>query len=363
MTTTKSAEYLRGMAGAYDEIGAGCPEFLTELSAHCCTRHDECLAEATRLATSQPPADLVEAVAREVDRREILARGADGNFHAVTASDIARRILDLIAARQGAGSAGPGTHWVPAAPECDDKDEICNGCGESVTDAHTWQDCLGVLRPRAEAHEADHWDRMALEQQVTDLRAALIAARQPERATGAAGQGTGGEPATGGVGPEGGQAGAVAVGGTGGQEPTGGTGGIDPETGGTGGATGGAPPTGGSGGLTGGTGGTPPTGGTGGACVGSCQNKACGSDGCTGSCGTCSSGNFCNAAGQCVCVPSCSGKTCGSDGCGGSCGTCWDLGKGSYCEAGICRYCCDATICDKCAVGAVCNLADGSCRA
>ena len=58
-------------------------------------------------------------------------------------------------------------------------------------------------------------------------------------------------------------------------------------------------------------------------CTPSCQGKTCGSDGCGGSCGTCSSGETCDAAsGQCKCIPKCAGKKCGSDGCGGTCGPC-----------------------------------------
>ena len=57
-------------------------------------------------------------------------------------------------------------------------------------------------------------------------------------------------------------------------------------------------------------------------CTPSCAGKSCGDDGCGGSCGTCPSGQSCNAAGQCQCVPNCAGKACGGDGCGGSCGTC-----------------------------------------
>jgi hypothetical protein len=64
------------------------------------------------------------------------------------------------------------------------------------------------------------------------------------------------------------------------------------------------------------------TGGT--TCVPQCTGKVCGSDGCSGSCGTCPSGESCNASGQCQtsCVPACTGKQCGADGCGGSCGSC-----------------------------------------
>jgi hypothetical protein len=59
------------------------------------------------------------------------------------------------------------------------------------------------------------------------------------------------------------------------------------------------------------------------SCMPSCTGKMCGSDGCGGSCGTCSGANMgCNAGGQCACIPQCTGKACGPDGCGGMCGTC-----------------------------------------
>ena len=44
-----------------------------------------------------------------------------------------------------------------------------------------------------------------------------------------------------------------------------------------------------------------------------------GPDGCGSSCGTCPSGDACNATGQCTCTPNCQGKQCGPDGCGGQC--------------------------------------------
>jgi hypothetical protein len=44
----------------------------------------------------------------------------------------------------------------------------------------------------------------------------------------------------------------------------------------------------------------------------------CGSDGCGGSCGTCSGNTTCSN-GQCLCTPNCNGTLCGSDGCGGTC--------------------------------------------
>jgi len=60
----------------------------------------------------------------------------------------------------------------------------------------------------------------------------------------------------------------------------------------------------------------------GGTCSPDCTGKQCGSDGCAGSCGTCGAGTSCNATGQCACVPQCTGRTCGPDGCGGTCGAC-----------------------------------------
>lgn len=58
-------------------------------------------------------------------------------------------------------------------------------------------------------------------------------------------------------------------------------------------------------------------------CVPSCANKQCGSDGCTGSCGTCGGRTPRCINGKCTsCYPNCTNKDCGSDGCGGSCGTC-----------------------------------------
>ena len=69
-------------------------------------------------------------------------------------------------------------------------------------------------------------------------------------------------------------------------------------------------------------------------CAPSCVDKECGTDGCGGSCGTCSGTDECSAIGQCVsCAPKCKGKACGDDGCGGSCGSC----KGdTVCSSGAC---------------------------
>lgn len=59
-------------------------------------------------------------------------------------------------------------------------------------------------------------------------------------------------------------------------------------------------------------------------CIPDCAARACGDDGCGGSCGQCTSAMpFCSD-GQCVqdCDPACDGRSCGADGCGGECGTC-----------------------------------------
>lgn len=69
-------------------------------------------------------------------------------------------------------------------------------------------------------------------------------------------------------------------------------------------------------------------------CVANCGARACGPDGCGGSCGSCS-GNFtCSEAGTCVCEPQCDGLTCGPDPrCGFSCGECAFC---TVCDAGAC---------------------------
>jgi hypothetical protein len=141
-----------------------------------------------------------------------------------------------------------------------------------------------------------------------------------------------------------------------------------------------------------------------------CTGKACGPDGCSGSCGTCPKGYSCDHAacvedqegpgcgnitttGQCQgailqkcvsgqvvtvdcaltgkvcsfvptsgmfdcvtqCIPVCAGKTCGDDGCGGSCGVCV---KGQTCNAGKC-----VELCQPDCAGRVCgsDLCGGQC--
>ena len=72
-------------------------------------------------------------------------------------------------------------------------------------------------------------------------------------------------------------------------------------------------------------------------CIPNCGGKACGDDGCDGTCGSCLKGESCDN-GQCIpdevtCVPACQGLECGDDGCGGSCGAC---AAGLSCATGVC---------------------------
>ena len=83
-------------------------------------------------------------------------------------------------------------------------------------------------------------------------------------------------------------------------------------------------------------------------CTPSCPLGAqCGSNGCGGSCGTCSNISLPNCINyQCsaqVCTPSCVGRVCGSDGCTGSCGTCSLANSVSQCTL---AYQCTITSCN-----------------
>lgn len=96
-------------------------------------------------------------------------------------------------------------------------------------------------------------------------------------------------------------------------------------------------------------------------CEPDCSNRECGSDGCGGICGECTSGYECEErTGQCYrCTPKCDGKTCGSDGCGGSCGTC---PTGESCRNGSCEVCqpqCDGKRCGPDGCGGECGTCDG----
>jgi len=103
-------------------------------------------------------------------------------------------------------------------------------------------------------------------------------------------------------------------------------------------------------------------------CSGTCkscsaQGKQCGivSDQCGGwlFCGTCASGQTCNASGQCAasCTPNCSGKVCGSDACGGTCGTC---ASGQTCNAsGQCVSSCVPATCSS--LSKLCGVWNDNC--
>ena len=131
-----------------------------------------------------------------------------------------------------------------------------------------------------------------------------------------------------------------------------------------------------------------------------CEGRACGPDGCGGSCGTCPTdevcedglccapacdGLFCGGLDDCggvcgcdegsvcapdgvCCAPACGDKACGPDGCGGACGGC---GCGEACVEGDCvfvmcagRECgpdgCGGS-CGDCAEGQVCSPDDTCC--
>ncbi len=89
-------------------------------------------------------------------------------------------------------------------------------------------------------------------------------------------------------------------------------------------------------------------------CVASCEGRECGSDGCEGSCGTCSAGQVCDWRGAC-CTPDCDGRSCGSDGCGGTCGTC---PSGESCDSSgacACRPSCSGRSCGPDGCGGSCG--------
>jgi hypothetical protein len=112
------------------------------------------------------------------------------------------------------------------------------------------------------------------------------------------------------------------------------------------------------------------------SCTPDCSGRACGDNGCGGSCGTCALSEECTAAGACeaVCVPQCDGRACGDDGCGGSCGGC---GTGRRCtESGACEEICVPScggrecgdngcggLCGTCEGGTTCDASSGACVA
>ncbi len=75
-------------------------------------------------------------------------------------------------------------------------------------------------------------------------------------------------------------------------------------------------------------------------CVPQCEGKACGDDGCGGSCGSCPPGCPCVDF-QCGCEADCAGKECGPDGIGGFCGNgnaaTEGCEEGEVCNNGLCE--------------------------
>jgi len=96
--------------------------------------------------------------------------------------------------------------------------------------------------------------------------------------------------------------------------------------------------------------------------VAGCTGKECGSDGCGGTCGTCTGPQDACVEGLCVCQGTCSGKTCGDDGCGGGCGTC-ELYE--VCTDAFACACMDGAVAcgDLCCEPEVQVCADGVCCA
>lgn len=102
------------------------------------------------------------------------------------------------------------------------------------------------------------------------------------------------------------------------------------------------------------------------ACTPSCGARACGADGCGGTCGEgCTDGEICTAEGRCIereCAPDCTDRECGVDlVCGLRCGEC---GAGRDCgENGRCGGCvpsCAARECGDDGCGGSCGSCAGS---
>ena len=92
-------------------------------------------------------------------------------------------------------------------------------------------------------------------------------------------------------------------------------------------------------------------------CTPDCTGKQCGSDGCGGSCGTCTGEDSCHD-GICKpgpCTQDCTGKECGSDGCEGTCGSCQ---PNEYCDGGLCKPQCGD---GDCVGGETCATCPGDC--
>ncbi len=90
-------------------------------------------------------------------------------------------------------------------------------------------------------------------------------------------------------------------------------------------------------------------------CQPDCVNKQCGDNGCGSSCGNCPEGEGC-IENQCIaCSPNCAGKECGEDGCGGFCGQC---GFSEECTNGLCVGCtpnCNGVECGDNGCGGMCG--------
>ena len=184
---------------------------------------------------------------------------------------------------------------------------------------------------------------------------------------GALGVGTGGS-AFGGGGETFGSGGSKTMGGSGkgGSTNVGGAGVGPAGMGGTGNASGtsgaGAPGTGGKGVAGAGAKGVAGSGGK--ACVPACGAVQCGPDPTCGQpCGSCSTGEVCNAARVCqpTCVPACGSRTCGLDPiCGTSCGNC--AGSATCSTQGQCVVVCKPDCAGRiCGVDPVCGTTCGVC--
>jgi fibronectin type 3 domain-containing protein len=96
-------------------------------------------------------------------------------------------------------------------------------------------------------------------------------------------------------------------------------------------------------------------------CASNCTTRACGGDGCGGSCGTCSGGQTCDATGKCVACPlNCPTDSCGFDGCGGTCAcatgkSCDNTG---HCVTSTCTPDCSGR---QCGPDPVCKTTCGTC--
>ena len=103
------------------------------------------------------------------------------------------------------------------------------------------------------------------------------------------------------------------------------------------------------------------------SCKPNCAGKACGDDGCGGSCGECKGATpFCDSASKCVakCEKQCDGKTCGPDGCGGTCGSCGDSDECAWTGQCVPKtwHCPQSYFADGKACDCGCGAADPDCK-